>query len=91
MVGATDDFCPPVVRSYLGYYTGSHQNSAVKRLWAGIVLGWVTSREVPVSHPRLFLFLFVFLSILLHLVFFRAQGGLLLLTHGALCSRQSWR
>ena len=39
------------VRSYLGYYTGSHQNSAVKRLWAGIVLGWVTSREVPVSHP----------------------------------------
>ena len=43
-----------VVRSYLGYYTGSHQNSAVKRLWAGIVLGWVTSREVPVSHPHSF-------------------------------------
>lgn len=42
---------PPVVRSYLGYYTRSHQNSAVKRLWAGIVLGWVTSREVPVLHP----------------------------------------
>ena len=40
-----------MVRSYLGYYTGSHQNSAVKRLWAGIVLGWVTSREVPVPHP----------------------------------------
>ena len=45
-----------VVRSYLGYYTGSHQNSAVKRLWAGIVLGWVTSREVPVPHPHLLAF-----------------------------------
>ena len=44
-----------VMRSYQGYYTRSHQNSEVKRLWAGIVLGWVTSREVPVLHP-LFLF-----------------------------------
>lgn len=42
-----------VVRSYLGYYTGSHQNSAVKRPWARIVLGWVTSREVLVLHPPL--------------------------------------
>ena len=42
---------PDVVRSYLGYYTGSHQNSAVKRRWARIVLEWVTSREVLVSHP----------------------------------------
>ncbi|GLJ57698.1 hypothetical protein SUGI_1363090 [Cryptomeria japonica] len=33
--------------------TGSHQNSAVKRAWAGVVLGWVTSREVPVLHPFL--------------------------------------
>jgi hypothetical protein len=41
-----------VVRSYLGYYTGSHQNSAVKRPWARIVLGWVTSREVLVLHPN---------------------------------------
>ena len=40
-----------VMRSYQGYYTRSHQNSEVKRLWAGIVLGWVTSREVPVLHP----------------------------------------
>jgi len=39
------------MRSYQGYYTRSHQNSEVKRLWAGIVLGWVTSREVPVLHP----------------------------------------
>lgn len=40
-----------------GYYTRSHHNSAVKRLWAGIVLGLVTSREVPVLHPpRLILF-----------------------------------
>jgi hypothetical protein len=42
---------PVVMRSYQGYYTRSHQNSEVKRLWAGIVLGWVTSREVPVLHP----------------------------------------
>ena len=41
------------MRSYQGYYTRSHQNSEVKRLWAGIVLGWVTSREVPVLHPVL--------------------------------------
>ena len=41
------------MRSYQGYYTRSHQNSEVKRLWAGIVLGWVTSREVPVLHPLL--------------------------------------
>ena len=40
-----------VVRSYQRYYTGSHQNSAVKRAWARIVLGWVTSREVLVLHP----------------------------------------
>ena len=44
-----------VMRSYQGYYTRSHQNSEVKRLWAGIVLGWVTSREVPVLHPFLLL------------------------------------
>src|ERR1700684_1144885 len=42
------------MRSYQGYYTRSHQNSEVKRLWAGIVLGWVTSREVPVLHPTIF-------------------------------------
>ena len=40
-----------VVRSYQRYYTGSHQNSAVKRAWARTVLGWVTSREVLVLHP----------------------------------------
>ena len=45
-----------VMRSYQGYYTRSHQNSEVKRLWAGIVLGWVTSREVPVLHPLLIQF-----------------------------------
>jgi hypothetical protein len=42
------------MRSYQGYYTRSHQNSEVKRLWAGIVLGWVTSWEVPVLHPTIF-------------------------------------
>src|SRR3954471_4706220 len=31
--------------------TGSHQNSAVKRAWARVVLGWVTSWEVLVLHP----------------------------------------
>ncbi|GJP29603.1 hypothetical protein CLOM_g18631 [Closterium sp. NIES-68] len=40
-----------VVRSYLGYYAGSHQNSEAKRQWARAVLGWVTSREVLVSYP----------------------------------------
>lgn len=52
---AVDKYVSPpslaVMRSYQGYYTRSHQNSEVKRLWAGIVLGWVTSREVPVLHP----------------------------------------
>jgi hypothetical protein len=48
--------CSDVMRSYQGYYTRSHQNSAVKRLWAGIVLGWVTSREVPVLHPHTSIF-----------------------------------
>lgn len=49
-----------VMRSNQGYYTRSHQNSEVKRLWAGIVLGWVTSREVPVLHPLLLLPLSLF-------------------------------
>jgi hypothetical protein len=49
-----------VMRSNQGYYTRSHQNSEVKRLWAGIVLGWVTSREVPVLHPLLLLSLSLF-------------------------------
>ena len=44
-----------VVRSYLGYYAGSHQNSAAKRPWARIVLPWVTRWEVLVSYPALFL------------------------------------
>ena len=30
-----------------------HQNSAVKRVWARVVLGWVTSWEVLVLHPFL--------------------------------------
>ena len=42
---------PVMMRSYQGYYTRSHQNSEVKHLWPGIVLGWVTFREVPVLHP----------------------------------------
>ena len=40
-----------MVRSYLGYYAGSHQNSAAKRPWARIVLPWVTRWEVLVSYP----------------------------------------
>ncbi|GJP46259.1 hypothetical protein CLOM_g5565 [Closterium sp. NIES-68] len=42
-----------VVRSYLGHYAGSHQNSEAKCQWARIVLGRVTSREVLVSYPFL--------------------------------------
>ncbi|MED6191146.1 hypothetical protein PIB30_113283, partial [Stylosanthes scabra] len=34
------------VRSFQHQCTGSHQNSAVKRAWARVVLGWVTSWEV---------------------------------------------
>jgi hypothetical protein len=49
-----------MMQSYQGYYTKSHQNSEVKRLWAGIVLGWMTSREVPMLHPFCFISLFVF-------------------------------
>ena len=52
-----------VMRSNQGYYTRSHQNSEVKRLWAGIVLGWVTSREVPVLHPDSRLPSFFFFSL----------------------------
>ncbi|MED6178525.1 hypothetical protein PIB30_108489, partial [Stylosanthes scabra] len=39
-----------IVRSYQHQCTGSHQNSAVKRAWARVVLGWVTSWEVLVLH-----------------------------------------
>lgn len=42
-----------VVRSYLGYCAGSHQTSEAKRLWARIVLEWVTFREVLVTNPSL--------------------------------------
>src|SRR6185436_14970406 len=38
------------MRSYQHYSTGSHQNSEVKRAWARVVLGWVTSWEVLVLH-----------------------------------------
>ncbi|MED6129740.1 hypothetical protein PIB30_110887, partial [Stylosanthes scabra] len=38
------------VRSYQHSCTGSHQNSAIKRAWARVVLGWVTSWEVLVLH-----------------------------------------
>ena len=41
-----------VVRSYLGYCAGSHQTSEAKRLWARIVLEWVTFREVLVTNPH---------------------------------------
>jgi hypothetical protein len=40
-----------LLRSDSGYYTRFRQNSEVKHLWAIIVLGWVTSWEVPVLHP----------------------------------------
>ncbi|MED6142520.1 hypothetical protein PIB30_114602, partial [Stylosanthes scabra] len=38
------------VRSFQHQCTGSHQNSAVKRAWARVVLGWVTSWEDLVLH-----------------------------------------
>ena len=49
------------MRSYQLTCTGSHQNSEVKRVWARVVLGWVTSWEVLVLHspPPLFLFFFL--------------------------------
>ena len=39
------------MQSYQHKCTGSHQNSVVKRAWARVVLGWVTSWEVLVLHP----------------------------------------
>src|SRR3954471_1950384 len=45
--------------------TGSHQNSAVKRAWARVVLGWVTSWEVLVLHLFLRIFkcyIFIFVN-----------------------------
>src|SRR3954468_7386269 len=44
------------MRSYQHKSTGSHQNSEVKRAWARVVLGWVTSWEVLVLHSFLFIF-----------------------------------
>src|SRR3989337_2775881 len=41
------------MRSYQHQSTGSHQNSEVKRAWARVVLGWVTSWEVLVLHSLL--------------------------------------
>src|SRR3954471_10844724 len=45
--------------------TGSHQNSAVKRAWARVVLGWVTSWEVLVLHLFLRIFKCCFLFLLM--------------------------
>ena len=42
------------MRSYKHKSTGSHQNSEVKRAWARVVLGWVTSWEVFVLHSNIF-------------------------------------
>ncbi|CAL8163438.1 unnamed protein product [Prunus armeniaca] len=44
------------MRSYQLTCTGSHQNSEVKRVWARVVLGWVTAWEVLVLHPSFCLF-----------------------------------
>src|SRR6185503_2302912 len=44
------------MRSYQHESTGSHQNSEVKRAWARVVLGWVTSWEVLVLHSFFFRF-----------------------------------
>ena len=40
---------PVMQRSYQGEYTRSHQNTEVKHLWAGLVLGRVISWEPPVT------------------------------------------
>ena len=45
--------------SYLSY----HQNSAIKRAWARVVLSCVTTWEVLVLHPFLFLFFLLVISI----------------------------
>ena len=42
------------VRSYQHKCTGSHQNSEVKRVWARVVLRWVSSWDVLVLHPPLY-------------------------------------
>ena len=47
------------MRSYQLTCTGSHQNSEVKRVWARVVLGWVTSWEVLVLHPFFVVFFFL--------------------------------
>ncbi|MED6177688.1 hypothetical protein PIB30_100491 [Stylosanthes scabra] len=40
----------PLMMIVCAYIGGSHQNSAVKRAWARVVPGWVTSWEVLVLH-----------------------------------------
>ena len=39
------------MRSYEHYCTESHQNSATKRAWARVVLGWVSSLEALMCIP----------------------------------------
>ena len=53
------------MRSYQHLRTGSHQNSDVKRAWARVVLGWVTSWEVLVLHPFLSRLFLLFVSLLI--------------------------
>ena len=43
-----------IIRSYLRENTRSHQNSEVKRVWAGLVLGLVTTWESPVAYVLFF-------------------------------------
>src|SRR6266540_1981345 len=49
------------MRLYQHYSLPSYQNSEVKRAWARVVLGWVTSWEVLVLHPS-FLWYFSIVS-----------------------------
>ena len=43
------------MRSYQHQCIRSYQNSAVKRSWTRVVLGWVTSKKVLVLNPSFFL------------------------------------
>src|SRR3954467_8041019 len=76
------------MRSYQHGSTGSHQNSEVKRAWARVVLGWVTSWEVLVLHPSFLRHLTTVLLSSARYVFTAPRARILLILKRS-CKRQS--
>jgi len=67
-----------------------YQNSAVKRAWVRVVLGWVTSWEVLVLHPSFYFFQLIFFRYYYYYFFFCAGKGKALSGAHAVASLRSW-